>query len=216
VVADIDYEGVQKTAAEVEALGRRALAVKADVTNSEEVKAMVKAAVDKFGKLDILINNAGAGHPTQPFVDVPEPVWNKVIDLNLRGVMNCTQAALPYMIAQKSGAIVSTSSGAGIGGMPTCVAYGAAKAGVIAFTKGVSKEVASLGIRVNAIAPGFGQTNFLRTINMPEDAPERILQSVPTHKVTTPEDLGNMIAYLVSDLGGQVIGQTILIDGGHM
>jgi 3-oxoacyl-[acyl-carrier protein] reductase len=215
-VADVDYEGVRKTASEVEALGRKALAIKTDVTDSAQVKAMVKAVLDKFGKLDILVNNAGAGHPMQPFVDVPEAVWNKVIDLNVRGVMYCTQAVLGHMISQKSGVIISISSGAGISGMPTCVAYGAAKAAVIAFSKGLAKEVISSGVRVNNIAPGFGVTNFLKTINMPEEGVERVLNTVPTHKPTTPEDLGNMIAYLASDSGSQIIGQTLLIDGGNL
>jgi 3-oxoacyl-[acyl-carrier protein] reductase len=216
VVSDIDYDGVKKTASAVEALSRQALAIKTDVTNSAEVKAMVQAALDKFGRVDILVNNAGAGHPIQPFVDVPEQMWNRVIDLNVRGVMNCTQAVLRQMIAQKKGIIISISSGAGISGMPNCVAYGAAKAAVIAFTKGLAKEVIPHGIRVNSIAPGFGLTNFLRSINMPEGAHERVLNTVPTHKATTPEDLGNMIAYLASDLASQIIGQTLLIDGGNL
>ena len=216
VVSDIDIEGAKKTASAVEALGRRALALKTDVTNSAEVKAMVQAALDKFGRIDILVNNAGAGHPMQPFVDVPEQMWNKVIDLNVRGVMNCSQAVLRHMISRKSGIIISISSGAGMSGMPNCIAYGASKAAVIAFTKGLAKELIPHGIRVNSIAPGFGITNFLRTINMPESGYERVLNSVPTHKATTPEDLGNIIAYLASDLGGQIVGQTLLIDGGNL
>jgi 3-oxoacyl-[acyl-carrier protein] reductase len=215
-VSDIDFEGVKKTASAVEVLGRRALALKTDVTSSTEVKAMVQAALDKFGRVDILVNNAGAGHPMMPFVDVPEQMWNKVIDLNVRGVMNCSQAVLRHMISQKSGIIISISSGAGMSGMPNCIAYGAAKAAVIAFTKGLAKEVMPHNIRVNSIAPGFGLTNFLRSINLPENTHERILNTVPTHKATTPEDLGNIIAYLASDLGGQIVGQTLLIDGGNL
>ena len=109
-VSDIDYEGVKKTAADMEASGNKALAIEADVTQMAEVKDMVKITLEQLGKIDILVNNAGAGHPTQPFVDVPESVWNRVIDLNLRGTMNCTQAVLPHMIACKSGAIINNAS----------------------------------------------------------------------------------------------------------
>jgi 3-oxoacyl-[acyl-carrier protein] reductase len=215
VVNDIDYGNAQKTAAEVEALGRKAMAIKADVTNSAEVRDMVKEALAKFGKIDILVNNAGATNPVQPFVETPESVWNKIIDLNLRGTMNCAQAVLSHMLSRKSGRIINISSGAGLSGTPHMAAYGAAKAGVMAFTKGLSREVISSGIHVNNIAPGLGDTNFIRIPGFPPDMVERVLTMVPSGKVTTPEDLGHMIAYLSSDLSNQIVGQTILVDGGH-
>jgi 3-oxoacyl-[acyl-carrier protein] reductase len=215
VVNDIDYENAQKTAAEVEALGRKAMAIKADVTSSAEVKDMVREALGKFGKIDILVNNAGATNPVQPFVETPESVWNKIIDLNLRGTMNCTQAVLSHMLSRKSGRIINISSGAGLSGTPNMVAYGAAKAGVMAFTKGLSREVISSGIYVNNIAPGIGDTNFIRIPGFPPDILEHVLATVPSGKATTPEDLGHMIAYLSSDLSNQIVGQTILVDGGH-
>lgn len=216
VVNDIDLEGVQKTAAEVEALGRKAMAIKADVTKVAEVKDMVKTALGKFGRIDILVNNAGRTTTPTPFVDTPEENWEIVINLNIYGVFHCTKAVLPQMLERKSGKIINIASGAGISGMPRCVHYGASKAAVIAFTKGLSKEVISSGVNVNAIAPGIGDTHFLSTGNFPPGELERALKVVPTGKPTTPEDIGNMVAYLASDIANQIVGQTYIVDGGHI
>ena len=215
VANDIDGEGAKKTAAEVEALGRKSLAVKADVTKIAEVKDMVKKALDKFGRIDILVNNAGRTTTPTPFVDTPEKNWEIVINLNIYGVFHCTKAVLPQMIERKSGKIINITSGAGISGMPRCVHYGATKAAIIAFTKGLSKEVIASGINVNAVAPGVGDTNFLRTGNFPPGEIDRAVATVPTKRATTPEDVGNMVAYLASDLARQIVGQTYLVDGGH-
>jgi NAD(P)-dependent dehydrogenase (short-subunit alcohol dehydrogenase family) len=215
VANDIDGEGAKKTAAEVEALGRKSLAVKADVTKIAEVKDMVKKALDKFGRIDILVNNAGRTTTPTPFVDTPEKNWEIVINLNIYGVFHCTKAVLPQMIERKSGKIINITSGAGISGMPRCVHYGATKAAIIAFTKGLSKEVIASGINVNAVAPGVGDTNFLRTGNFPPGEIDRAVATIPTKRATTPEDVGNMVAYLASDLARQIVGQTYLVDGGH-
>ena len=215
IANDIDGEGVQKTAAEVEALGRKALAIKADVTQIAEVKDMVKQALDRFGRIDILVNNAGRTTTPTPFVDTPEKNWEIVFNLNIYGVFYCTKAVLPQMIERKSGKIINITSGAGISGMPRCVHYGASKAAIIAFTKGLSKEVIGHGINVNAVAPGVGDTNFLRTGNFPPGEIDRAVATVPTKRSTTPEDVGNMVAYLASDLARQIVGQTYLVDGGH-
>jgi len=216
VANDIDLEGVKKTAAEVEALGRKALAIQADVTKQAEVKAMVKQALDAFGRIDILVNNAGRTTTPTPFVDTPEENWEKVINLNIYGVFYCTKAVLPQMLERKNGKIISIASGAGIGGMPRCVHYGASKAAVIAFTKGLAKEVIPSGVYVNAVAPGVGDTNFLVTGDFPPGEIDRAVATVPTKRATTPEDVGNMVAYLASDLAKQIVGQTYLVDGGHM
>ena len=216
VVNDIDLEGVKKTAAEVETLGRKALAIQADVTKVNEVKDMVKQALDVFGRIDILVNNAGRTTTPTPFVDTPEENWEKVINLNIYGVFHCTKAVLPQMLERKSGKIISIASGAGIGGMPRCVHYGASKAAVIGFTKGLAKEVIPSGVYVNAVAPGVGDTNFLVTGEFPPGELGRAVATVPTKKATTPEDVGNMVAYLASDLANQIVGQTYLVDGGHL
>ena len=215
IVNDIDEEGIKKTASDIEALGRRSLAIKADVTKVAEVKEMVKNALGKFGRIDLLVNNAGRTTKPTPFVDTPEENWEKVFNLNLYGVFHCTKAVLPQMLERKSGKIVNITSGAGISGMPRCVHYGTSKAGIIAFTKGLSKEVISSGVNVNAVAPGVGDTNFLVTGEFPEGEIDRAVATVPTRRSTTPEDVGNMVAYLASDLASQVVGQTYLVDGGH-
>jgi len=215
IVNDIDEEGIGKTASDIEALGRRSLAIKADVTKMAEVKEMVKQTLDKFGRIDVLVNNAGQTTKPTPFVDTPEENWEKVFNLNLYGVFYCTKAVLPQMLERKSGKIVNITSGAGISGMPRCVHYGASKAAIIAFTKGLSKEVIASGVNVNAVAPGVGDTNFLVTGEFPEGEIDRAVATVPTRRSTTPQDVGNMVAYLASDLASQVVGQTYLVDGGH-
>lgn len=214
IANDIDKDGAEKTAAEIEALGRKAMAVQADVTKMAEVKEMIKKSIETFGRIDILVNNAGRATEPLPFVETPEKNWEIVFNLNIYGVFNCTKAVLPNMLERKSGKIVNISSGAGLSGMPRCVAYGASKAAIIAFTKGLSKEVISSGINVNSIAPGLGDTNFLSTANFPEGEMEKALQFIPTGKTTTPEDVGNLAAYLASNLADNVVGQTYLIDGG--
>jgi 3-oxoacyl-[acyl-carrier protein] reductase len=214
VANDIDQEGAEKTAAEVEALGRKAMAIKADVTKMAEVNEMVKTVIKKFGKIDILVNNAGRATTPRPFVETPEKDWELVFNLNIYGVFNCTKAVLPYMLERKNGKIINIASGAGLSGMPRCVHYGASKAAIIAFTKGLSKEVISSGVNVNGIAPGLGDTNFLRTANFPEGEIERALPRIPSGKTTTPQDVGNMVAYLASDLANNIVGQTFLVDGG--
>ena len=216
IINDIDLEGARKTAAEVEALGRKALAIKADVTKVAEVKAMVKQALQKFARIDILVNNAGRTTAPTPFWETPEENWEKVINLNIYGVFHCTKAVLPQMLERKSGKIVNIASGAGMSGSPRFVHYGATKAAIIAFTKGLSREVIGSGINVNAVAPGVGDTDFLRTGGFPAGEIDRAVATVPTRRSTTPEDVGNMVAYLASDLAKQVVGQTFLIDGGHM
>src|SRR3972149_1039560 len=206
IVNDVDAAGVKKTEADSRALGRQAMASKADGTKVAEVKDMVKKALDRFGKIDILVNNAGRTTTPTPFVATPEANWEIVINLNIYGVFHCTKAVLPGMIARKSGRIINIASGAGISGMPRCVHYGATKAAIIAFTRGLSKEVIGSGINVNAVAPGVGDTNFLRTGNFPPGELERAIEKVPSGRVTTPEDVGNIVAYLASDLANQIVG----------
>jgi NAD(P)-dependent dehydrogenase (short-subunit alcohol dehydrogenase family) len=216
IVNDIDEEGVKKTAADIEAMGRRSLAIKADVTRLAEVRDMVKQALERFGRIDILVNNAGRATKPTPFVNTPEQNWEIVFNLNVYGVFHCTKAVLPQMLERKSGKIISIASGAGMSGMPRCVHYGASKAAIIAFTRGLAKEVIASGINVNAVAPGVGDTKFLITGEFPEGEIDRAVATVPTRRPTTPDDVGNMVAYLASDLAGQVVGQTFLVDGGHI
>jgi NAD(P)-dependent dehydrogenase (short-subunit alcohol dehydrogenase family) len=215
VVADIDMAGVEKTAAAVAALGRGSLAIKADVTNIAEVKNMVDQGTAKFGKIDILINNAGRTTSPLPFVNTPEKNWEIVFNLCVFGVFHCSKAVLPQMIARKYGKIINISSGAGFSGSPMFIHYGAAKAAVMTFTRGLAREVISSGINVNCVAPGFGETNFLATAGFPDSEKGKAMATIPTGRSTTPEEIGNMVAYLSSDLAKQIVGQVYAVDGGH-
>jgi NAD(P)-dependent dehydrogenase (short-subunit alcohol dehydrogenase family) len=212
IVADLDLEGAKATAIEIKSLGCEAIAVKVDITSTNEVNDLVQIGLSKFGKIDILVNNAGAGTPPKLFFDTTEEEWDFNINLNLKGMLRCTKAVLNYMVPHKSGKIINISSlGAKNGGEHATV-YSAAKAGVMNFSKGLAIEVAPLGINVNCVAPGVGLTNFVR--NAPRDVINELIQKTPSRKTCTPQDIANAVAYLASDISGDVIGQTISVDGG--
>lgn len=215
IAADIDQAGAEKTAAAVVALGRKSMAVKADVTSIAEVKSLVEASLKKFGKIDILVNNAGRTTAPMPFVETPEKNWEIVFNLNVFGVFHCTKAVLPQMIARKYGKIVNISSGAGFSGSPRFIHYGAAKAAVMTFTRGLAKEVIASGINVNCVAPGVGDTNFMSTGGFPGGELVKAVSTVPSGRSTTPEEIGNMVAFLASDLASNIVGQVFAVDGGH-
>lgn len=222
IILDKDLEGARRTASEVEALGCKALALKADITSSKEVIDSVRAALDRFGGIDILVNDAGMATPPKPFVEKTEEEWEPDIDINLKGVMRCTRAVLSQMLERKSGKIINISSGVGRYGMASSSVYSAAKAGVIAFTQSLAKEVASSGIIVNSVSPGVGDTNFLRSSNVlktaetPPEFLKAITEGIPAGRVTSPRDIGNMVAFLASDVSDYIIGQVIDVDGGKI
>lgn len=214
VVSDIDLKGAQQTADEIEALGRKAFAIKADVSSSTEVNAMVKTALAEFGKIDILVNNAGAIHALKPFVEITEAEINADINVNLKGAMNCTKAVVNQMISRKSGKIINISSIGAKKGKPRTAAYGAAKAGVIGLTQCLAVELAPLGINVNGIAPGLGLTGFGGG-GPPPGILEKAKTGIPLKRTTTPQDIANMVAFLASDVSSDIVGQTISVDGGE-
>ncbi|OGO30171.1 MAG: hypothetical protein A2Z29_07755 [Chloroflexi bacterium RBG_16_56_11] len=214
VIADLNLEGAKKTAAEIVALKHQAIAVKVDISKLPEVNDMVKISLDKFGKVDILVNNAGTSAKPKPFLEMTEAEWDLDINVNLRGVLNCTKAILPHMISRKYGKVISISSGVGVTGMPMEPVYAAAKAGIIAFTKSMAKAMISQGIYFNNVAPGVGDTGLLRISQMPPDFIERVVKTVPLGRATTPQDIGNIIAYLASDISSDIVGQTFSVDGG--
>lgn len=211
VVCDIDLEGAEKTAGEVQALGRKAIAFKIDVTSISQANDMTKSVLEQFGKIDILVNNAGGATPPQNFAETVETKWNKDLDLNLRGVLNCSRAVLPHMISRGSGKIVNIASVAGLGGQPSGTVYGAAKAGVIAFTQGLAQEVIESGINVNCIAPGMGATAFFD--NMGPELNELVKKMKEANRCMAPEDIGNAVAFLVSDVSRQMVGQCLTVRG---
>jgi 3-oxoacyl-[acyl-carrier protein] reductase len=212
IATDIDLKGAEQTAAEVKALGRKAIALKADVTNNAEVEDMVKAALKEFSKIDILVNAAGGSTPPQAFAETSEAKWDKDLDLNLKGMLYCTRAVLPQMISRKSGRIVNFSSTAGLSsGQPSGTIYGAAKAAVSTFTAGLAQEVADSGINANSIAPGLGATAFHS--DWPGEWRERVKKMAEAGMTITPQDIGNTIAFLCSDVSRRVTGQCIVIAG---
>jgi len=222
IIIDKDLEGAQKTAAEIEVLGREALALIADVTSSAEVNRAVVKALGRFGKIDILVNNAGASTPPKPFVEKTEEEWEPDINLNLKAVLICTKAVLPQMLERKSGKIINISSGVGTMGLANSSIYSAAKAGVMAFTKALAKEVIGKGINVNSVSPGLGDTGFLRsskvlkTAETPPEFTRHVNMDIPVGRMTTPQDIGNMVAFLASDVSSDIVGQIFDVDGGKI
>ncbi len=214
IVADIDLQGAQQTAAEIQALGRQALAVKANIAQNAEVREMVKTALAKFSKIDILVNNAGAITTPKNLVEKTEEEWNRDIDLNLKGTINCTTAVLSNMVSHKSGKIVNISSIGAKKGVAHAAVYNAAKAGIVGFTQSLAVELAPLGINVNSVAPGMGLTNFGGGAP-PPDMLKNALARIPNRRTTTPQDIANMVAYLASDISSDIVGQTIGVDGGE-
>jgi NAD(P)-dependent dehydrogenase (short-subunit alcohol dehydrogenase family) len=212
VAADIDLDGAEQTAAIIQGLGRKALAVQADVTNVDQVNEMAKLALDGFGKVDVLVNNAGSVSPNNPFWEKSVADWDWDININLRGTMNCTRAVIGQMLERKNGKIINISSVAAKIGGPNSSSYTAAKAGIIGLTKSLALEVAHIGINVNGVAPGVGLTNFVK--NDPPELLESLTEHTPNKRMATPEDIANMVAFLASDVSGHIVGQIFSVDGG--
>lgn len=204
ISADIDLKGAQKTAAEIEKLGRKSMAVKVDVANRSDVDKMVKAVIDKFGRIDILINNAGTSSVVQPFMQMTKADWDIDIGVNLYGQMNVAQAVIPHMAAKKYGRIVNCSGGQGI---PNIAVYGAAKGGIDQFTHAIALEVAPMGIIVNAVLPGLGETGLVGTA--PKEMLESMRQMSALKRLCTPQDVAWATAFLASDVCSYMVGQVI-------
>jgi NAD(P)-dependent dehydrogenase (short-subunit alcohol dehydrogenase family) len=204
VCADIVLEGAKQTAAQVKALGRQSLAVKVDVTRTPQGAAMVEKAIKKFGQIDILVNNAGASSQLRPFIEMTEKDWVFDIQTNLVGQMRVARAVLPHMIARRYGRIINTSGGQGF---PDISIYGAAKGGVVQFTKALAREVAQYGIIVNAVGPGLGKTGLVWR------APKAMLEGEKKasllHRLCEPHDVAPVVAFLASDKCSYMLGQLI-------
>lgn len=200
ISADIDFEGAKKTAAEVEALGRRTLVVKVDVRNRDEVDDMVKKALEKFGRIDILINNAGVSSKWKPFAEMTKEDWDYDVGVNFYGQMNVAHAVLPHMIEHRAGRIINTSGGQGIPGISM---YGAAKGAVVQWTKALAREVGPMGIIVAVYSPGLGATGL--TADDPRDT-ESLAKMMPMGRLCTPDDVGPFVAFLASELSNYFVG----------
>jgi 3-oxoacyl-[acyl-carrier protein] reductase len=211
VVADVNLQIAQKTASEIEGLGRKALALEMDVTNYDLVEAGINKILDKMGKVDILVNNAGITKDNL-VLRMSQADWDAVINVNLKGTFNCIKAVSRPMVKQRSGRIISIASIIGLMGNPGQANYAASKAGIIALTKTIAKELASRNINANAVAPGFIQTEM--TAKLPEDIKKKMLEAIPLAKLGTPQDVANVCLFLASDESSYITGQTITIDGG--
>jgi len=200
-----------ETAKAIEALGRRAILVQANVGKATECEAMVQRTLDAFGKLDILVNNAGITRDNL-IMRMKEEDFDEVIETNLKGVFNGIKAVTRPMMKQRSGRIINISSVVGVLGNAGQANYVAAKAGVIGLTKTASRELASRGITVNAVAPGYIETDM--TAKLPKEVQDAIMAQIPLGRMGKPEDVAAVVVYLASDAAAYMTGQTLHVDGG--
>ena len=211
VVTATSLESAQKTAAEIEQFGGKAIARAVDVADTAAVAELFAAAVTAFAKVDILVNNAGITRDGL-LMRMKDEDWNAVIDVNLKGAFNCTREAAKLMTKARSGRIVNVSSVVGEMGNAGQANYCASKAGMIGLTKSSARELAKRGITVNAVSPGFIETDM--TAALSEKVREGLLQQVPMERFGTPEDVANAVYFLVSDMGNYVTGHVLSVNGG--
>ena len=212
VVVDLHKEMAEETANEIATkTGREAIALEADVSNQESVKAMVKGALEKFGKVDILVNNAGITRDGL-IMRMSEKDWDLVLNINLKGAFNCSQALARPMMKQRYGRIINISSVSGVTGQAGQTNYSSSKAGLIGFTKALAKEVGSRNITVNAIAPGFIET--VLTDDLPEELKDFSIKMTPLGRFGVPQDIANAVAFLAADESSFITGVTLQVDGG--
>jgi NAD(P)-dependent dehydrogenase (short-subunit alcohol dehydrogenase family) len=217
-IVDVDMDGARKTAAEIEALGRRATAIEADVTEEDQVNAMVEQTVATLGKLDVAVNNVGGTMGTRAFLDTDVEFWKAVIQRNLTSTFMCCQAEARAMIEGKTaGRIVNVSSSSGVVGAPSIIGYGTSKAGVIHMTKTMSMELAPHGLRINCIVPG---THDTERSSQPSPDPkmrawrEAAAKAPPLGRFGIPEEAGGLAVFFASRLSSYVTGHSLLSDGG--
>ena len=211
VVSGRDPGRLENAAKELEGLGASALAVAADAAKREDADRLVEAAKERFGRIDVLVNNAGITRD-QLLVRMKDDDWDQVLDTNLRGVFLMTRAAGKVMMRQKSGRIVNVSSAAGAMGNAGQANYSAAKAGVIGFTKATARELAHWNILVNAVAPGLIETDMAAAI--PAEARETLMQQVPLKRIGTAKEVAEVVRFLAGEGAGYITGQVIHVNGG--
>ncbi|MFS8500552.1 MAG: 3-oxoacyl-[acyl-carrier-protein] reductase [Caldicoprobacter sp.] len=211
----VNYSSSEQRALEVvEAIkgkGGRAIAIKADVSNPQEVEAMFDRVLEEFGDLDILVNNAGITRDGL-LIRMKQEDWDAVLDINLKGVYNCSKAAAKIMVRRRKGKIINISSVVGVAGNAGQANYAAAKAGVIGFSKAIARELAPRNIQVNVVAPGFIETDM--TAALPETIRQEMLKQIPLGRYGDPMDVAYVVGFLASDKSQYITGQVIHVDGG--
>lgn len=215
VVSDLNLDGGEETVQMIQDAGGDAVFTRCDVTDANDVKAMVDLAVGTFGGLDIALNNAGVGGMLQNVDQVAEQTWDFVMDVNLKGVWLCMKYEIPHMLARGGGSVINVASLAGLVGFRGNAPYSASKFAVIGLTKSAALEYATKGIRVNAICPGFVETPMVTT--MVEEVPQMqatVERSAPMRRLGRPEEIADTVVYLAGDTASFITGQAIALDGG--
>ena len=217
VVADVSERGNQETASMIEEQGGQAHAVRCDVTRAEDVKAALAKTVAAFGRLDFAFNNAGIEpRKPAPTAEYEEEEWSRIIDINLRGVFLCMKYEIQLILEQGRGAIVNTSSGAGVVGIKGSPAYTAAKHGVIGLTRAAALDYAAQNIRVNAVCPGYINTPMMdRFTGGTPEGRAKVIAEEPVGRMGTPEEIAAAVVWLCSDTAAFVVGHALVIDGGQ-
>ncbi|HVE99425.1 MAG TPA: SDR family NAD(P)-dependent oxidoreductase [Mycobacteriales bacterium] len=207
-------EALGDTVAAIEALGRRAVVVAADVTDRDAVRSMVDGAVAGLGHVDVVVNNAGGTSFTAPFTDLRFAGWEKVMNLNTSSVVHVCQAIGPHLLERRRGSVINVASIAGLGGTPALAPYGASKAAVISLTRSLAMEWAHAGVRVNALCPGWTATDLNKVFWSDEVVGAKFVERVPMQRWATPEEMVGPALFLASDSASYVTGQALVVDGG--
>lgn len=211
LISDIDENGAKGIAEKIRNMGRKSLAIRSDVSNLADAEKMISTAIQELGSIDILVNNAGITRDNL-LMRMSEAEWDTVININLKGTFNCVKAATRSMLKQRAGKIINLASVVGVMGNAGQVNYSASKAGVIGLTKSVAKEFGPRNIQVNAIAPGYIETDM--TKDLPESAKKTFIDLIPARRAGQSDDVANTVLFLASDLSSYITGQVIHVDGG--